>query len=38
MTREKKYYMTVLMNIKYYECSSDKRALMLKVYNRTGLL
>ena len=31
MTREKKYYMTVLMNIMYYECSSDKRVLMIKV-------
>ena len=31
MTREKKYYMTVLMNIKYYECCGDKRVLMLQV-------
>ena len=33
MTREEKSYITVLMNIKYYECCSDKRVLMFKVDN-----
>ena len=33
MTREEKIYITVLMNIKYYECCSDKRVLMFKVDN-----